>query len=148
MSKFFDRNAMLKAIKEGLDEGYKTLENIQMDKTDTDPWVIGRYQATKALEQFDNDDNLVAPNPVDSISQNGILGAIGYVRSYELDGFGSIETDVSDPEEITSAVAFINMENVLNDLMNELDLEWDDELTDQQVEKIKNYIDQQLKESN
>lgn len=144
MSEEFSRKTMLSIIGEALDDGYKTLEDIQTDKTNTDPWIIGRYQATKALEKFDDDDNLFAPNPVDNISQNGILGAIGYVRSYELDSFGVIETDVSDPEEIASVVAYINMENVLNDLMNDLDLEWDKDLTDSQLDKINNYINQQL----
>lgn len=136
---------MLSVIKESLDEGYRTLEAIQTDKTNTDPWIIGRYQAAKALEQFDDDDNLVAPNPVDSISQNGTFGAIGYVRAYELDEFGSIVTNVSEPEEIATIVAYINMEYVLNDISNGLDICWDEELTDQQVEKIKTYIDQQSK---
>ena len=145
MSEQFSPNTMLSVIGESLDDGYKTLEEIQVNTTDNDPWIIGRYQATKALEKFDDEDNLFFPNPVDSISQNGIFGAIGYVRAYELDEFGSIVTDVSDPEAIASVVAYMNMEKVLNDLMEELDLEWDDRLTDQQVDKLKKYISQQLK---
>lgn len=145
MSEVFSRKTMLAAIGEALDNGCKTLEEIQVNTTGDNIWIIGRYQATKALEKFDDDDNLVSPNPVDGISQNGILGAVGYVRGYELDSFGSIGTDVSDPEDIANTVAFINMEKVLDDLMEELDLKWDDELTDQQVDKIKTYIDQRLK---
>ena len=145
MSEQFSRKTMLSLIGEALDDGSRTLEEIQANTTDNDPWIIGRYQATKALEQFDDEDNLVAPNPVDSISQNGIFGAIGYVRAYELDEFGSIVTNVSEPEDVASIVAYINMDSVLNDLANELDLDWDGELTDQQVDKIKTYINEQLK---
>ena len=143
MSEQFSRNTMLSVIKEALDEGYCTLEGIQDDKAD--PWIIGRFQATKALEQFDIDDDLIFPNPVDNISQNGIFGAIGYVRAYELDEFGSTVANASDPEEIASVVAYINMEKVLTDISNELGLCWDEELTGQQVDKINKYIDEQLK---
>ena len=136
---------MLSVIKESLDEGDHTLEGIQDNTTNTIPWVLGRYQATKALEQFDGEDDLIFPSPVDNISQNGIFGAIGYVRAYELDEFGSIVTNVSEPEDVASIVAYINLEKVLNDISNDLDLCWDEELTDQQVEKIKTYIDQQAK---
>lgn len=145
MSEQFSRKTMLSLIGEALDDGSRTLEEIQANTTDNDSWIIGRYQATKALEQFDDEDNLVAPNPVDSISQNGIFGAIGYVRAYELDEFGSIVTNVSEPEDVASIVAYTNMDSVLNDLANELDLDWDGELTDQQVDKIKTYINEQLK---
>ena len=113
------------------------MEAIQDDKADTDPWVIGIYQSTKALEKFDDEDNLIAPRPIDDISQGGIFGTIGYVRAYELDEFGSIVTNVSDPEDVASAVAYINMEKVLTDISNDLDICWDEELTDQQVEKQK-----------
>jgi hypothetical protein len=145
MSEQFNCNAMLSAIKESLNEGDRSLESIQDNTTNTIPWVLGRYQAAKALGKFDDEDNLVALNPVDSISQNGIFGAIGYVRAYELDEFGSIVTNVSDPEEIATIVAYINMEKVLTDISNDLDICWDEELTDKQVEKIKTYIDQQAK---
>lgn len=136
---------MLEAIEAELDDGSRTLEDIQTYTTNTDPWIIGTYRAAKALEKFDNDDNLVFPNPVDSISQNGIFGAIGYVRAYELDEFGSIVTNVSEPEDVASIVAYINMEKVLTDISNDLDICWDEELTDQQVDKIKTYINQQAK---
>ncbi len=145
MSEQFNCNAMLSAIKEALNVGDRSLESIQDNTTNTIPWVLGRYQAAKALEKFDDEDNLVFPNPVVSISQNGIFGAIGYVRSYELDEFGYPATNPSDPEEIATIVAYINMEKVLNDISNELGIYWDKELTDKQVDKIKTYIDQQAK---
>lgn len=143
MSEQFSRGTMLSVIKESLDEGNRSLESIQDNTTNTIPWVLGRYQAAKALEQFDTDDDLIFPNPVNSISQNGIFGAIGYVRAYELDEFGSIVTNVSEPEDVASIVAYINMEKVLTDISNDLDICWDEELTDKQVEKVKTYIDQQ-----
>ena len=114
VSEQFNRSAMLSAIKEALNVGDRSLEDILDNATDNTPWVLGIYQSTKALEQFDDEDDLIFPNPVVSISQNGIFGAIGYVRSYELDEFGYPATNPSDPEEIATIVAYINMEKVLN----------------------------------
>lgn len=151
MSKFFDQNAMLKAIEAELDDGSRTLDDIQTYTTNTDPWIIGTYRAAEALAKFDNDDMLYT-----NTTLTGVFGAIEYVKDYETDQFGTVNTNLSDPEDLTSMVAYINMERVLNDLYNDLDLDWngefcvnwDDELTDQQVEKIKTYINDQLKESN
>lgn len=150
MSKFFDRNAMLEAIEAELDDGSRTLDDIQTYTTNTDPWIIGTYRAAKALEEFDNDDMLYT-----NTTLTGVFGAIEYVKDYELDEPGSVLTNVSDPEKFASMVAYINMDYVLNDLRIKLDLDWngefyvdwDDDLTDQQIEKIKKYINDQLKES-
>lgn len=151
MSKFFDQNAMLKAIEAELDDGSRTLDDIQTYTTNTDPWIIGTYRAAKALEKFDNDDMLYT-----NTNLTGVFGAIEYVQDYETDQFGTVNTNLSDPEDLASMVAYINMERVLNDLYDELDLDWngefcvnwDEELTDQQIDKIKKYINDQLKESN
>ena len=151
MSKFFDRNAMLKAIEAELDDGSRTLEDIQTYTTNTDPWIIGTYRAAEALAKFDNDDMLYT-----NTTLTGVFGAIEYVQDYETDQFGTVNTNLSDPEDLASMVAYINMEMVPKDLHDDLDLDWngefyvdwDDDLTDQQVEKVKTYIDQQLKESN
>lgn len=148
MSKFFDRNAMLKAIEAELDDGSRTLEDIQTYTTNTDPWIIDTYQAAEALAKFDNDDMLYT-----NTTLTGVFGAIEYVKDYETDQFGTVNTDLSDPEDLASMVAYINMEIVLNELYNDLDLDWngefcvnwDEELTGQQVDKIKTYINDQLK---
>ena len=148
MSKFFDRNAMLKAIEAELDDGSRTLEDIQTYTTNTDPWIIGTYRAAEALAKFDNDDMLYTNTVL-----TGVFGTIEYVKDYETDRLGTINTNLSDPEDLASMVAYINMEMVLKDLHDDLDLDWDgefyvdwdDDLTDQQVNKIKTYINDQLK---
>lgn len=147
VSKFFDRNAMLKAIEAELDDGSRTLEDIQTYTTNTDPWIIGTYRAAEALASFDNDDMLYT-----NTNLTGVFGAIEYVQDYETDLSGTVNTNPSDPEDLASMVAYINMDKVLNELYNDLDLDWngefcvnwDEELTDQQVEKIKTYINDQL----
>lgn len=151
MSKFFDRSAMLEAIEAELDDGSRTLEDIQTYTTNTDPWIIGTYRAAEALSKFDNDDMLYT-----NTNLTGVFGVIEYVKDYETDQFGTVNTNLSDPEDLASMVAYINMDKVLNELYNDLDLDWngefcvnwDNELTDQQIDKIKEYINDQLKESN
>ena len=140
MSKEFSYDTMLANAGASLDDGSCTLEDIQMDTTNSDPWIIGTYKASQALEKFDVTDMLYT-----STNLTGVFGAIEYIKYYETDQFGTVNTDLSDPEQVVSMVAFINMECVLNDLSDEFDIDWEDELTDQQVDKIKEYINQQVK---
>lgn len=135
----FNYNTMLSTIADALDNGNCTLEDIQMNTTNTDLWIIGTYKASQALEEFSEEDQLYA-----STNLNGVFGAIEYVKNYETEQFGLVNTDLSDPEKVASMVAYINMDYVLNDLSNEFDLEWSDELTDQQANSIVNYINEQL----
>lgn len=140
MSKEFSYDTMLATVESALDDGSRTLEDIQMNTTNSDLWIIGTYQASEALEKFDVKDMLYT-----STNLTGVFGAIEYIKDYETDQFGVVNTDLSDPEKVASMVAYINMDYVLNDISNEFDLEWSDELTDQQVDEIKEYINQQVK---
>lgn len=140
MSKEFSYGTMLATVGDALDDGNRTLEDIQMNTTNADLWIIGTYKASQALEKFDVTDTLYT-----STKLTGVFGAIEYVEDYEKDLVGIIESDLSDPEKVASMVAFINMEYVLNDLSDKFDIEWGDELTDQQVDEIKEYINQQVK---
>lgn len=139
MSKEFSYDTMLATIGDALDDGNRTLEDIQMNTTNRDLWIIGTYKASQALGEFNEEDQLYTGTNLD-----GVFGAIEYVKNYETDQLGTVNTDLTDPEKVASMVAYINMECVLNDLSVKFDLDWDDELTDQQVDKIKEYINQQV----
>ena len=139
MSEEFNYNTMLSTIEDALDNGNCTLEDIQMNTTNNDLWIIGTYKASQALEEFGEEDQLYA-----STNLNGVFGAIEYVKNYETEQFGLVNTDLSDPEKVASMVAYINMECALNDLSEEFDLDFVEELTDQQVDSIVKYIDKQL----
>ena len=140
MTEEFNYNTMLSTIEDALDNGNCTLEDIQMNTTNTDLWIIGTYKASQALGEFSEEDQLYTGTNLD-----GVFGAIEYVKNYETDQLGTVNTDLSDPEKVASMVAYINMECVLNDISVKFDLDWDDELTDQQVDKIKEYVNQQVK---
>lgn len=140
MSEEFSYDTMLATIGDALDNGNRTLEDIQMNTTNRDLWIIGTYKASQALEEFSEEDQLYTSTNLD-----GVFGAIEYVKNYETEQLGTVNTDLTDPEKVASMVAYINMECVLNDLSVKFDLDWDDELTDQQIDKIKEYINQQVK---
>ena len=140
MSKEFSYDTMLATIGDALDDGNRTLEDIQMNTTNRDLWIIGTYKASQALEEFSEEDQLYTGTNLD-----GVFGAIEYVKNYETDQLGTVNTDLTDPEKVASMVAYINMECVLNDLSVKFDLDFGEELTDQQVDKIKEYINQQVK---
>lgn len=139
MTEEFNYNTMLSTIADELENGSETLEDIQMNTTNKDLWIIGTYKASQALEEFSEEDQLYA-----STNLNGVFGAIEYVKSYETEQFGSVNTDLSDPEKVANMVAYINMECVLNDLSNDFDIDIEEELTDQQANSIVNYINDQL----
>lgn len=140
MSKEFSYDTMLATIGDALDNGNRTLEDIQMNTTNTDLWIIGTYKASQALGEFGEEDQLYTGTNLE-----GVFGAIEYVKNYETDQLGTVNTDLTDPEKVASMVAYINMECVLNDLSVKFDLDFGEELTDQQVDEIKEYINQQVK---
>ena len=140
MSKEFSYDTMLATVGNALDNGNRTLEDIQMNTTNTDLWIIGTYKASQALGEFSEEDQLYTGTNLD-----GVFGAIEYVKNYETDQLGTVNTDLTDPEKVASMVAYINMECVLNDLSVKFDLDFAEELTDQQVDQIKEYVNQQVK---
>lgn len=140
MSEEFSYDTMLATIGDALDNGNRTLEDIQMNTTNTDLWIIGTYKASQALGEFSEEDQLYTGTNLD-----GVFGAIEYVKNYETEQLGTVNTDLTDPEKVASMVAYINMECVLNDISVKFDLDFGEELTDQQVDEIKEYINQQVK---
>ena len=139
MSEEFSYDTMLATIGDALDNGNRTLEDIQMNTTNTDLWIIGTYKASQALGEFSEEDQLYTSTNLD-----GVFGAIEYVKNYETEQFGMVNTDLTDPEKVADMVAYINMECVLNDLSEEFDIDIEEELTDQQANNIVNYINDQL----
>ena len=139
MTEEFNYNTMLSTIADELENGSETLEDIQMNTTNKDLWIIGTYKASQALEEFNEEDQLYA-----STTLNGVFGAIEYVKNYETEQYGLVNTDLSDPEKVANMVAYINIEYVLNDLSEEFDIDMSEELTDQQANNIVNYINKQL----
>ena len=75
MSKEFSYDTMLATVENALDDGNRTLEDIQMNTTNVDPWIIGTYKASQALGKFDVKDMLYT-----STNLTGVFGAIEYIK--------------------------------------------------------------------
>ena len=69
MTEEFNYNTMLSTIADELENGSNSLEDIQMNTTSNDLWIIGTYKASQALEEFSEEDQLYA-----STNLNGVFG--------------------------------------------------------------------------
>lgn len=134
MSEQFSEKTMLEVIKADLDDGYTNLEDIQND-VNNDYWIIGTYKASQALEAFDSDDELSYYTTLD-----GVFGAIQYAQLFYDELGDQLDTDKIDPENISNIVAFVNMQYTIDDILDHFDYNFsaDDELTDTQIQAIKN----------
>jgi hypothetical protein len=82
----------------------------------TDYYIIGRYQAKQWL----------GADAFDCISE---------IQEYENDHFGSVTTDLSEPERVVNMYVYIIGEQVLEDVISDfLDLQDDDEDEDSEEE--------------
>ena len=90
------REDIIEAL-QGYSGYYSDLHN---EVFNTDYYIIGSYNAKKALEEF------------------GIFEAIEKVQAYEKDNFGEVITDLSDPEKLVNALYYIIGEEVLFEMMD------------------------------
>lgn len=91
------RAAIIEALKDGYTGHYSDLHH---EVFNTNYYIIGRYKAEKALEEY------------------GVWDAIAKVQDYEEDNFGEIYTDLSDPEKLVNMLYYIIGEEVLYEMMN------------------------------
>ena len=92
------------AIIEVLEDGYTGYYcDLHHEVFNTDYYIIGIYEAKKALEEYD------------------VFEAIEKVQTYEKDNFGEIYTDLSDPEKLVNMLYYIIGEEVLYEMMDDID---------------------------
>ena len=87
--KYFTRNEALEDIKETLEFYNSCYSDLHNEVFNTDYYIIGTYEAEKALEQY------------------GTFEAIRKIQEYEIDNFGEVLTDLSDPEKISNMLYYI-----------------------------------------
>jgi hypothetical protein len=98
------REAIIEALKEGYSGYYHELHH---EVFNTDYYIIGTYQAKKALEEY------------------GLWDAIEKVQTYERETFDGVYTDLSDPVKLINMLYYIIGEEVLNEMMDGIDA-WED----------------------
>jgi hypothetical protein len=105
-----------------LDNGYADTYGCDLhhELCNTDYFIIGTHKAKEFLgaETFD---------------------IIEMIKEYEQDNFGEVTTDFSDAEKVANVFAYIVGEEILNESehLNEV---WDDELSEEDIKKIKEEI--------
>ena len=93
------RAAIIETLRNGYSGYYCDLHH---EVFNTDYYIIGIYQAKKALEEY------------------GVFGAIEKVQTYEKENFGEVYTDMSDPEKLINMLYYIIGEEVLYEIMKSI----------------------------
>lgn len=137
MEKEFTQKIIENAVLKNLDE-YNTLEDLLNDVFK--PWIIGEHEAAQALEDFDEEDQIV-----EKTNLAGVFGAIQYVKDYESLTYGAglsitLFNELTDPERLASMVAYINGEAVIQGLADDLGINLDEELTDEKRNKARDLL--------
>lgn len=112
------RERIIECLKEGYTGYYSDLHN---EVFNTDYYIIGTYQAKKALEEYD------------------IFEAIERVQTYEKENFGELYTDLSDPEKVINMLFYIIGEEVLWEMLEHsetLNENWDQRADEETNAKI------------
>ncbi len=112
------REVIIETLRNGYTGYYCDLHN---EVFNTDYYIIGTYEAKKALEEY------------------GVFDAIEKVQTYEKDNFGEIYTDLSDPEKLINMLYYIIGEEVLFEMMEGIDEfhnNWDNAATEEINAKI------------
>jgi len=118
------REAIMEVLKNGYDGYYSDLHN---EVFNTGYYIIGTYQAKKALEEYD------------------VFEAIEKVQTYEKDNFGEIYTDLSDPEKLVNMLYYIIGEEVLYEIMDGVEA-WEENWSNQADEETNAKILEELGE--
>ena len=77
------------------------LDDLHHEVFNTDYYIIGTYQATEWLG-------------------NQVFNIINFIKEYEIDNFGEVNTDFSNPEAIVNMYTYIIGENIANDFINKV----------------------------
>lgn len=96
--KYFTKKEALEDIKNTLESYNGYYCDLHNETFNTDYYIIGTYEAEKALEQY------------------GTFEAIRKIQEYENDNFGEVLTDLSDSEKIANVLYYIVGNEAIQDL--------------------------------
>lgn len=121
------REQIIETLKDGY-RGYYC--DLQHEVFNSNYYIIGTYQAKKALEEYD------------------VWKAIEKVQTYEKDNFGEIYTDISDPEKLVNMLYYIIGEEVLYKMMKGIEAweeNWNNIATDETNAEILKALEEEVK---
>lgn len=138
----FSKNVVLNYVATNVmdyvsDENY--LDGTFNDLFNSEPWIIGRFEASNALNNFDGYEH--------ETSLDGVFGAIEFVTNCSEDeGLEINYSDLADPEKLASLVAYYEGKKVFNEILDKAKLSLDDSATSENLKKIKNEALKMMKE--
>ena len=109
---------IIEALQDGYSSYYCDLHN---EVFNTDYYIVGTYEAKKALEEC------------------GVFDALEKIQEYEKDNFGEIFTDLSNPEKVVNMLYYIIGEEVIFEMMEGIDAfhdNWNNKATDETNKEI------------
>ena len=120
-------------------ESNNCLDNVFNDLFNSNYWIIGTFEASQELNNFDGYEH--------ETQLDGVFGAIEFVQNYELQNFGTVQNDdISNPERLANMVAYIMGENAFNEILDKTGLDMDDMASHENLEKIKKEAFKMMKE--
>ena len=102
IKKYFDD--FIKENSNSLDDN-DFIEDLHHHCFNNDYYIIGFYKATRWLE-------------------NQVFKVINFIKDYEMDNFGEVTTDFSDPEKVVNMYVYIIGEDIVNDFIEDLHHRW------------------------
>lgn len=87
--------------KNWIEENKRDAFTIHHEIFNTDFYIIGRHQATQWLG-------------------DQVFNIINFIKEYEMDNFGSVNTDFSEPEAVVNMYTYIIGEQIVHEYLDEL----------------------------
>ena len=119
-------NRAIDFIKDGVCDNM-WISEIHNEIFDTGYFIIGRYEAEKWLEE----------------SEEGVFGAIGRIKEYEMDNFGELTTDISEPERVCDMYVYIKGEELLHKC-SAIRVNWDNRLDETVKQQLLKELNEML----
>lgn len=125
MVKYFTKQEAQEQITKYLTDDWVDLDNDFSDIFNaifnSDYYIIGTSKAAAALDTYNT---------------LGAFDAIQTIKQYEQDNFGTVNTDLTNPEQVANILEYIVGEKVFSDALDTVGLNWDDQATHQNCQQL------------
>ena len=131
-NEYFTKDEIIKTMQNAEDYSADDFDELFDYMFNSDYYIIGTYEASKALETYKNDEKLDGYET----ALNGVFGAIELVEQYEYDQCGEASTPLDDPEKLANMIEYIRGENLFGGALIKANLDMDSETTKQNIKKF------------
>lgn len=129
---YFTKDEIIETMENAEEYGMDDFDELFTSMFNSEYYIIGTYEAAKALETFKNEEELDGYET----DLDGVFGAIALVKQYETDHFVDVNTDLSDPEQVANMVEYIRGETLFYKALSNAGLDIDSEANKQTIKKF------------